>query len=115
MVGKIAEEHRSESASSSGEDDKRTSSSGKVRHELLITNNNVQYFDQLVGFANPLKQAHLKQLLASYKRLLNRERFTVTVKALLPQSVENVYAVRVPGVNAFDANGFYMHNGGRDV
>jgi len=115
MVGRIVEEHRSESASSSGEDDKRTSSSGKVRHELLITNNNVQYFDQLVGFANPLKQAHLKQLLTSYKRLLNRERFTATVKALLPQSVENFYAVRVPGVNAFDANGFYMHNGGRDV
>ncbi|HUJ89277.1 MAG TPA: LAGLIDADG family homing endonuclease [Syntrophorhabdales bacterium] len=112
MVGRIAEEHRSESASSPGEDDKRTSSSGKVRHELLITNNNVQYFDQLVGFANRLKQAHLKQLLTSYKRTLNRERFTVTVKALLSQSVENVYAVRVPGVNAFDANGFYVHNFG---
>jgi ribonucleoside-diphosphate reductase alpha chain len=111
MVGRIAEEHRSESAIPSAEDDKRKSSTGKVRHELLITNNNVQYFDQLVGFANPAKQARLKQLLTGYKRVLNRERFIVTVKALLPQSVEDVYTVRVPGVNAFDANGFYVHNG----
>jgi ribonucleoside-diphosphate reductase alpha chain len=115
MVGRITEEHRPGGASSSAEDDKRKSSSGKVRHELLITNNNVQYFHQLVGFADPVKQAHLKQLLTSYKRTLNRERFTVTVKGLLPQSIEDVYAVRVPGVNAFDANGFYVHNGGRDV
>jgi ribonucleoside-diphosphate reductase alpha chain len=110
MVSRITEEHRSESAMSLGEDGKRRSSSGNVRHELLITNNNVQYFGQLVGFANPVKQDHLKQLLTSYKRTLNRERFIVTVKGLLPQSVENVYAVRVPGVNAFDANGFYVHN-----
>ena len=115
MVGRITEEHRPDDAIPSGKDDKRKASSGKVRHELLITNNNVQYFDQLVGFANPVRQARLKQLLTSYKRILNRERFTVTVKGLLPQSVEDVYAVRVPGVNAFDANGFYVHNGGRDV
>ena len=81
-----------------------------MRHELLITNNNVQYFGQLVGFANPVKQAHLKQLLTNYKRVLNRERFTVAVKGLVPGSDEDVYSVRVPGVNAFDANGFYVHN-----
>ena len=53
IVGRITEEHRPEEAPHHGEDDKRKSSSGKVRHELLITNNNVQYFGQLVGFANP--------------------------------------------------------------
>ena len=49
-------------------------------------------------------------MLTSYKRVLNRERFTVTVKGLIPGSDEDVYSVRVPGVNAFDANGFYVHN-----
>jgi ribonucleoside-diphosphate reductase alpha chain len=115
MVGRIAEEHRPDGTMSSEEDGEQKSSSGKIRHELLITNNNVQYFDQLVGFANPVKQARLKQLLTSYKRVLNRERFTVTAKGILPQSIEDVYSVRVPGVNAFDANGFYVHNGGRDA
>lgn len=112
MVGRIAEEHRPDGTMSSAEDGEQKSSSGKIRYELLITNNNVQYFDQLVGFANPVKQVRLKQLLTSYKRILNRERFTVTVKGLFPQSIEDVYGVRVPGVNAFDANGFYVHNGG---
>ncbi len=113
MVGRIAEEHRPDGEVSSAEDGRQDPSSGKARHELLITNNNVQYFDQLVGFANPVKQARLKQLLISYKRTLNRERFTVTAKRILAQSVQDVYSVRVPGVNAFDANGFYVHNGGR--
>jgi ribonucleoside-diphosphate reductase alpha chain len=110
IVGRITEEHRSEGGAPSGQDEGRKSPSGKVRHELLITNNNVQYFDRLVGFANPAKQAHLKQLLTSYKRVLNRERFTVTAKGLVPGFDEDVYGVRVPGVNAFDANGFYVHN-----
>ena len=110
IVGRITEEHRPEGVTPSAEDDRRKSSSGKMRHELLITNNNVQYFDQLVGFANSAKQTHLKQLLTSYKRVLNRERFTVTVKGLIPGADEDVYSVRVPGVNAFDANGFYVHN-----
>jgi ribonucleoside-diphosphate reductase alpha chain len=66
----------------------------------------------LIGFSDSVKQERLKQLLVSYKRLLNRERFTVTVKALTAQDAEDVYDVRVPGVNAFDANGFYVHNCG---
>jgi hypothetical protein len=66
----------------------------------------------LIGFSDSVKQERLKQLLVSYKRLLNRERFTVTVKALTEQDAEDVYDVRVPGVNAFDANGFYVHNCG---
>jgi ribonucleoside-diphosphate reductase alpha chain len=112
IVGKIAEEHRPEGAALPAEDNKRRSSSAKVRHELLITNNNVQYFDQSIGFSNPAKQAHLRGLLTSYKRLLNRERFTVTAKRITPGPDQDVYSVRVPGVNAFDANGFYVHNSG---
>ena len=110
IVGRITEEHRSEGGAPAGQDDGHKLPSAKVRHELLITNNNVQYFHQLVGFANPAKEAHLKQLLTSYKRVLNRERFMVTVKGLVPGCNEDVYGVRVPGVNAFDANGFYVHN-----
>jgi ribonucleoside-diphosphate reductase alpha chain len=101
VVSRIIEEHRPEQADST-----------KARYELVITNNNVQYFDLLVGFGDPIKQVHLKQLLTSYKRLLNRERFTVTVKALTKLADEDVYDVRIPGVNAFDANGFYVHNCG---
>jgi ribonucleoside-diphosphate reductase alpha chain len=111
IVGRIIEERRPEEALPS-EGRGRKSSSAKLRYELLITNNNVQYFDQLIGFSDSVKQERLKQLLVNYKRLLNRERFTVTVKTLTAQDAEDVYDVRVPGVNAFDANGFYVHNCG---
>ncbi len=111
IVGKIVEERRTEShPSAKGRGPK--SSSATVRYELLITNNNVQYFDQLIGFVDPAKQKRLKDLLTAYKRLLNRERFIVTVKTVEAQDAEDVYDVRVPGVNAFDANGFYVHNCG---
>jgi ribonucleoside-diphosphate reductase alpha chain len=101
IVSRIIEERRSDQAAGA-----------RIRYELVITNNNVQYFDLLVGFGDPAKLARLKRLLTSYKRLLNRERFTVTVKALTALPDEDVYDVRVPGVNAFDANGFYVHNCG---
>jgi ribonucleoside-diphosphate reductase alpha chain len=113
IAGRIVEERRPDEAlPSQGERRSRKSASARLRYELLITNNNVQYFDQIIGFSDPVKQARLKQLLVSYKRLLNRERFTVTVKTLTAQEAEDVYDVRVPGVNAFDANGFYVHNCG---
>jgi ribonucleotide reductase alpha subunit len=42
----------------------------------------------------------------------NRERFLGTFESLEPAGEEEVFDVQVPGVNAFDANGFYVHNCG---
>jgi len=35
-----------------------------------------------------------------------------TVKDIIPDTRETVYDIQVPGINAFDANGFYVHNCG---
>lgn len=36
--------------------------------------------------------------------------YVATVKSITPDKIVNVYDCTVPGVNSFDANGFYVHN-----
>lgn len=84
----------------------------KEQHELVIARDNLHVFAERVGFANGDKENKLKSLLGSYKRRLNRERFTATVLSVEDDGVEDVYDVQVPGVNAFDANGIVAHNCG---
>ncbi len=84
----------------------------KASHELVIANENVGRYAEYIGFADTEKSTRLKVLLSSYKRPPNRERFTVVVSEIECLGVEPVFDVQVPGVNAFDANGFYVHNCG---
>ena len=84
----------------------------KAQHELVVSGANIERFRDLVGFADSDKAARLDLLLARYRRGLNRERFTATVTAVVPDGIEDVYDVAVPGINAFDANGLYVHNCG---
>jgi len=39
-------------------------------------------------------------------------RFVATVEAIIPDGEEDVFDIQVPGMNAFDANGLYLHNCG---
>ncbi|MDF1535382.1 MAG: ribonucleotide reductase N-terminal alpha domain-containing protein [bacterium] len=84
----------------------------KAQHELVITRENVAIFEERVGFNDDVKRARLKALVSSFRRRMNRERFLATVDSVVPEGVEEVYDVQVPGVNAFDANGLYVHNCG---
>ncbi len=84
----------------------------KAQHELVISSANLERFRSVVGFADTDKAVKLDQLLARYKRSLNRERFTAVVTRVVADGVEDVYDVQVPGINAFDANGIYAHNCG---
>lgn len=84
----------------------------KEQFELIISRENLLTFADRVGFSDTEKQAKLQVLLASFKRSLNRERFTVRVESVESAGMEQVYDVQVPGINAFDANGFYVHNCG---
>ena len=84
----------------------------RSQHELVISGDNIARFASLIGFADSDKQEKLTGLLGNYKRELNRERFTATVEAVTADGDEDVFDVAVPGVNAFDANGFYVHNCG---
>ncbi|MDA2921986.1 ATP cone domain-containing protein [Patescibacteria group bacterium AH-259-L07] len=82
----------------------------KALHELVISCQNLHTFYQRVGFADVEKMEKLKNALDNYKRNLNQEDFSVTVQEISFDGVEEVYDVQVPSVNAFDANGLYVHN-----
>jgi len=84
----------------------------RAQHELVISGNNLIQFAERVGFEDEEKAGRLASALKSYRRRLNRERFMATVERVEPDGLEDVYDVKVPGVNAFDGNGLYAHNCG---
>lgn len=84
----------------------------KPQHELVISNENIYYFREKIGFGDSEKMEKLENAIKNYKRKMNRERFVATVKEVTPEDVEEVYDVQIPGINAFDANGFIVHNCG---
>ena len=84
----------------------------KAQHELVISKDNLWYFYKRVGFGDLDKMEKLEDAIKSYNRAINRERFITTVKLIISDVVEEVYDVQIPGINAFDANGFYVHNCG---
>ncbi|MBR9707622.1 MAG: ribonucleoside reductase class II, partial [Candidatus Diapherotrites archaeon] len=86
--------------------------STKAQHELIVSKENLVYFFERIGFGDSDKLTRLERAIANYKRSMNRESFVVTVESLVSDGIEPVYDVQVPGVNAFDANGLYVHNCG---
>lgn len=84
----------------------------QAQHELVIANDNLQVFQNLIGFQHPQKAEKLKACLQEYSRTPNRERFCVVVESIQPDGIEAVYDCTVPGPARFDANGLVAHNCG---
>jgi len=84
----------------------------KDGHELIISGDNIEVFARKIGFGNIEKSKKLENLLKSFKRKLNKERFIDEIEKIEYCGKEKVYDVKVPGINAFEANGFYVHNCG---
>ena len=84
----------------------------RAQHELVIVGDNLAVFAERIGFADTAKAARLKTALESYRRSLNREPFVAVVRLVTPTGEAEVFDVSIPGVNAFDANGFWTHNCG---
>jgi len=84
----------------------------KAQHELVISNDNLRRFSEIIGFNEKKKKARLERLLGSYIRRANTEDFVATFERLTSSGEEDVYDVQVPGVNTFDANGLCVHNCG---
>ncbi|MCF4152413.1 ribonucleoside-diphosphate reductase [Dethiosulfovibrio sp. F2B] len=82
------------------------------QHELVISNDNLSRFQARVGFEDSDKSLKLENAINSYDRRQNRERFIARFDSLVACGEEAVFDVQVPGVNAFDANGLYVHNCG---
>jgi ribonucleoside-diphosphate reductase alpha chain len=84
----------------------------RAQHELVISGENLFQFQELIDFADTDKAQRLKTLLGKYQRAPNRERFVARVTAVVPDGIEDVYDVKIPGINSFDANGLHAHNCG---
>ena len=83
-----------------------------AQHELAIAGDNVGLFAERIGFADRDKMLRLQGLLSGYRRQLNRERFVAEVDGIEADGEAEVYDAQIPGINAFDANGLYVHNCG---
>lgn len=84
----------------------------EAQHELVISNDNLFRFEEVVGFTEPAKEALLADLLGLYRRQPNREWFVARVRGLVQIGEDEVADCSIPGLNAFDANGLYVHNCG---
>jgi ribonucleoside-diphosphate reductase alpha chain len=84
----------------------------KANHELCISKDNLLRFAELIGFSDTEKLARLNAMIGAYRRGPDREDFVAHVEAVEPDGYDDVFDVQVPGVNAFDANGLYVHNCG---
>jgi ribonucleotide reductase class II len=87
----------------------------KANHELVIANDNLFTYQDVVGFRSPDKRGKLERLLSGYKRTQNRERFVATIKEIIEDGVEEVFDCTVPGAHQFDGNGFVAHNCGEII
>jgi ribonucleoside-diphosphate reductase alpha chain len=83
-----------------------------AQHELVIGNDNVIRFADLIGFADHDKAARLNQAVSAYRRTPNAERFVTTVQSVAHLAAEPVFDANIAHVHAFDANGLYAHNCG---
>lgn len=84
----------------------------KDGHELIISQDNMLTFNDLIGFSNAKEKMRLQDALKGYKRTVNRERFFTEVTGIEELGERDVFDAQVPGINAFDANGLYVHNCG---
>jgi ribonucleoside-diphosphate reductase alpha chain len=84
----------------------------RAQHELVIAKDNLIAFAERIGFRDEKKNARLQTAVSSYSRGAYRERFMATFDSLTAAGEEEVYDVRIPGANCFDANGLVAHNCG---
>ncbi len=87
----------------------------RANHELVIANDNLQIFQDMIHFSDPQKKDRLNARIAGYQRNCNRERFFATIDSIVPDGEEMVYDCSVPDITSFDANGLYVHNCGEII
>jgi ribonucleotide reductase, class II len=79
-------------------------------HELVISRNSVLKYNNIIGFSNIFKQNKLNDIISKYTKTMYKDNFYSSIKSVEYCGKEDVYDVTVPGPDAFDANGIYVHN-----
>jgi hypothetical protein len=82
----------------------------RAGHELIIANDNLIIYHNIIGFHEPAKTERLDASISSYNRLLNRERFADKIVAIEETGTAAVYDTTIADVHEFDANGLRAHN-----
>lgn len=78
----------------------------------LIISSDCERFMQMIGFQNYDKSAKYREAHSKMSRGFYRKAFVATVSGFEYIGERDVYDVQVPNLNAFDANGLYVHNCG---
>lgn len=85
------------------------------QHELSITKESILKFNDVIGFTDSTKSGKLSDIISSYRKGPYKDKFEDEFMSFTYKGSEDVYDVSVPGVNAFDANGIYVHNCGEQT
>ncbi|MEM1588141.1 MAG: ribonucleotide reductase N-terminal alpha domain-containing protein [Candidatus Bathyarchaeia archaeon] len=82
-------------------------------YELVISSKeSILNFYKKISFKNLEKRKKIEKIINVLKMENSQKYFTATVEKVVFNSFELTYDVKIPGLNAFDANGFYVHNCG---
>lgn len=93
----------------------------KNKYSLTIGRENVLIFNERIGFKNPVKQSTNQKCIDEIlnrgygKQKLAKEKFDATIISIESCGTEEVFDIQVPGLHAFDANGFVAHNCGGNM
>lgn len=87
----------------------------QATHELVISKDNIGVFSKLIGFKDRNKKERLNDILDSYSRTPNRERFVDTIVSIKSRGKKEVYDCQIPNFNEFDGNGLRLHNCGEII
>lgn len=87
----------------------------KDNHELVISNQNIGVYANLIGFEDSNKQLKLEGLLNNYKRTPNWQEFVDEIESITLVGEEEVYDCTIEGVHEFCANGIRSHNCGEII
>ncbi len=113
ICSKIYEERRKEGEQKLP-DGKGGTKNYKIRsqHDLVISKNNLQKFEEEIGFVREDKNERLKGLLDGYDRGPYSENFKATVDSIEFDGNETVFDLTEPDTHSFVGNGFVVHNCG---
>lgn len=84
----------------------------KATHELVISNDSIVIYNDIISFKNSSKKGKLERRIADYKRKPNQTKYIATIKSITPSGTQEVFDANVRGVGLLQANGIVVSNCG---
>ncbi len=85
----------------------------QAQHELVISKNDINLYQKLIGFLSPAKSDALATIIFDRKRKPYKNRWAAKVLEIIPDGEEMVYDCTIRSEeHQFNANGFISHNCG---